>query len=256
MKKDNIDIIIKDMYTEFNSEMDMNSNIDIPDFNITMNKFHHNLKEKNSRPSISKKLVLVASFTFILLLSTFISTIPKVNAFKFNIIKKIEELRGNTRDIKFSTNGGLANNLNNSVLKSNSSADQIEKIVTIDEAKKEVPFEILIPKYIPDGYKLEKVKLVKAMGDYFSVNQTYTNSTEKIIQIYQSTVSENEEETISISSELSTEDLIINNLQIKLATDNKNFKTLIWFDNNIKNDVLMPYDFTDTQIKRMLLLLK
>ena len=198
----------------------------------------------------------MASFTFLLLLSTFISTIPKVTAFKFNIIKKIEELRGDTRDIKFSTNGGLVNNSNNSVLKSNNSADQIEKIVTIDEAKKEVPFKLLVPKYIPDDYKLEKVKLVKAMGDYFSVNQTYTNSTGKIIQIYQSTVSENEEETISISSELSIEDIIINNLKIKSATDNKNFKTLIWFDNNIKNDVLMPYDFTDDQIKRIVGLLK
>lgn len=236
--------------------MDMNPNIDIPDYNITMNKFHNNLKEKSSRTSISKKLVLVACFTFILLLSTFISTIPKVTAFKFNIIKKIEELRGDTRDIKFSTNGGLANNLDNSVLKSNSSADQIEKIVTIDEAKKEVPFKLLVPKYIPDGYKLETVKLVKAMGDYFSVNQTYTNSTGKIIKIYQSTVSENEEETISISSELSIEDIIINNLKIKSATDNKNFKMMIWFDNNIKNDVVMPYDFTDTQIKRIVGLLK
>ena len=109
-----------------------------------------------------------------------------------------------------------------------------------------------MPKYIPNGYKLGTVKLVKSMGDFFSVNQTYTNNKGKIMRIHQSTVSENEEETISISSELSTKDIIINNLKIKSATDNKNFKTFIWFDNNIKNDVLMPYDFTDTQIKKIL----
>ncbi|MGV8982669.1 DUF4367 domain-containing protein [Clostridium sp.] len=256
MKRDNMDRIIEDTYTEFNSEMDIHSNIEIPDFNIIMNKFNGNLKGKNSRSLISKKLALVASFTLILLISTFVSTIPKVTAFKFNLIKKVEELRGDTRDIKFSTNAGLDNKSNNSVLKSNSSADQIEKIVTIDEAKKDVPFELLVPKYIPDGYKLEKVKLVKAMGDFFSVNQTYTNSEGKIIQISQSTVSGNEEETLSMSSELSTEDIIINNLKIKSATDNKNFKTMIWFDNNIKNDVLMPYDFTDIQIKKIIGLLK
>ncbi|MFT5875153.1 MAG: hypothetical protein ACI8WT_004134 [Clostridium sp.] len=258
MKQDNIDRIIKDTYTEFNSEMemDMNCNIEIPDFNIITNKFHSNLKEKNSRSSISKKIALVASFTLIILFSTFVSSIPKVTAFKFNIIKIFEELRGSTKDIKFSTNDGLDNKLNNSVLKSNSSADQIEKILSIDEAKKEVPFELLIPKYIPDDYKLETVKLVKAMGDYFSVNQAYTNNTGKIIRISQSTVSENEEVTLSMSSELSTEDIIINKLKIKLATDNKNFKMMIWFDHNIKNEVRMPYNFTNTQMKQITGLLK
>jgi hypothetical protein len=55
MKQDNIDRIIKDTYKEFNSEVDIHSDIDIPDFNITMKKFHSNLKEKSNRSSISKK---------------------------------------------------------------------------------------------------------------------------------------------------------------------------------------------------------
>jgi hypothetical protein len=251
MKKNNIDRIIKDTCKEFNIEMDIHSNIDIPDFNSIMNKFHGNLKEKNSRTSISKKIALVASFTLVLLLSTFFSSIPKVTAFKFNVIKMYEQLRGSTTDIKISTNDGLGNNLNNSVSNSNNSADQIEKLVTIGEAKKEVPFELLIPKYIPDGYKVETVKLVKAMGDFFSVDQTYTNSTGKIIGISQSTVSENGAETISMNSDLRTEDIIINNLKIKFTTDDKHFKTMLWFDNNIKHTVLMPYDFTDIEMKEI-----
>ncbi|WP_435789601.1 DUF4367 domain-containing protein, partial [Clostridium sp.] len=193
----------------------------------------------------------------IIILSTFLSSIPKVTAFKFNIMKKIEKLRGDTRDIKFSTNDdGLNKNLNSSVLKSNDSADQIEKLVTIDEAKKEVPFKLLVPTYIPDGYKLKTVKLVKAMGDSFSVKQIYTNSTGKIIRINQNTISENGAETISMSSNLWTEDIIIDNLKINFATDDKNFKTMLWFDNNTKNEVLMPYDFTDIQMKKIIGLLK
>lgn len=256
MNQNNLDRIIKDTYTEFNNEMDMNCNIEIPDFNITMNKFYCNLKEKGSRSFIFKKIALVASFTLIILISTLASSIPKVTAFKFNIIKRFEVLRGTTKDIMFSTNDGFDNNTNNGVLKSNNSADQIERILSIDEAKKEVPFKILVPKYMPDSYKLDNVKLVKALGDYFSVNQTYTNSAGKIIQISQSTVSENQEETISISSELSTEDIIINNLKIKLVTDNKNFKKMIWFDHNIKNEILMPNNFTNTQMKQTIGLLK
>jgi phage regulator Rha-like protein len=268
MKQNNIDRLIKEAYTEFNSELDIHSDIKIPEFTNIMNKFHGNLKEKSNRSSIKKQIALVASFTLIIIFSTFLSSIPKVVAFKFNIIKSFSELRGDTKDIKFSTsdvlnkndglnqNESLNKNSNNSVLQSNDSADQIEKIVTIDEAKKEVPFKLLVPKYIPEDYNLKTVKLVKAMGDFFSVNQTYTNSTGKIIGIYQSTVSENGAETISMSSNLRTEDIIINNLKIKFATDDKNFKTMIWFDNNIKNDVLMPYNFTDTQMKRIIGLLK
>jgi hypothetical protein len=260
MKQNNIDKIIKETYTEFNSELDIHSDIEIPEFNTIMNKFHGNLKEKSNRSSITKKLALVASFTLVIIISTFISSIPKVTAFKFNIMKKFEELRGNTRDLKFSTNDGtndgLNKNSNSSVLKSNDSADQIEKLVTIDEAKKEVPFKLLVPKYIPDGYKLKTVKLVKAMGDLFSVKQIYTNSTGKIIRINQNTISENGSETISMSSNLRTEDIIIDNLKINFATDDKNFKTMLWFDNNTKNEVLMPYDFTDIQMKRIIGLLK
>ncbi|MFT5872351.1 MAG: hypothetical protein ACI8WT_001282 [Clostridium sp.] len=58
---------------------------------------------------------------------------------------------------------------------------------------------------------------------------------------------------MSMNSDLRTEDIIINNLNIKFATDDKNFKTMFWFDNNIKNRVLMPYDFTDTEMKRILI---
>lgn len=262
MKQNNIDRLIKETYAEFNSELDIHSDIKIPEFNTIMNKFQGNLKEKSNRSSISKKIALVASFTLIIIFSTFLSSIPKVIAFKFNIIKSFDELRGDTKDIKFATsdalnqNDGLNKNSNSSVLKSNDSADQIEKIVSIDEAKKEVPFKLLVPKNLPDEYKLENVKLVKAMGDFFSVNQTYTNSTGKIIGIYQNTVSENGSETISISSNLRTEDITINNLKIKFATDDKNFKTMIWFDNNIKHEVLMPYDITDNQMKQIIGLLK
>ena len=262
MKQDNIDRLIKETYTEFNSELDIHSDIKIPEFNTIMNKFHGNLKEKSNRSAVSKKLALVASFTLIIIFSTFLSSIPKVIAFKFNIIKSFEELRGGTKDIKFSTsdalnkNNDLNKNSNSSVLKTNDSADQIEKLVTIDEAKKEVSFKLLVPKNLPDEYKLETVKLVKTMGDFFSVNQTYTNSKGRIIQVYQSTVSENGEETISMSSDLRTEDITINSLKIKYATDDKNFKMMIWFDNNIKNKVLMPYNFTDAEMKRITGLLK
>lgn len=252
MKQNNIDRLIKDTYTEFNSEMDIYSNIEVPDFDMIMNKFHANVKEKSNRPYITKKIALVASFTLVILLSTFISTIPKVAAFKFNIIKKFEELRGNTKDIKFSSN----NSLDNNVVNSNGSADQIEKILSIDEVQKEVPFKLLVPEYLPHGYTLQTVKLLKSMDDYFSVNQTYTNSTGKIIQIYQSTISKSEEATISISSDLTTEDIMINNIKVNFATDNENFKMMIWVDSDIRYKLLIPYNVSNDEMKKIIGLIK
>ncbi|MGK0469028.1 MAG: hypothetical protein ACJAX4_004385, partial [Clostridium sp.] len=38
MKQNNVDRIIKDTYTEFNSELDIHSDIKIPEFNTIMNK--------------------------------------------------------------------------------------------------------------------------------------------------------------------------------------------------------------------------
>lgn len=255
MKNNNLDKVIKDTYMEFNNEMDMYSNIKVPDFNNTMNKFHNNIKEKKTASSISKRIALVASFTIVVLISTFLSSMPQVHAFKFKIIKTFEELRGSTRDIKISADDRINNDPNN-IPKSNDGTDQIEKLVSLEEAKQEVPFKLFIPEDIPNGYMLKDIKVTKAIGNYFSANQTYTNNAGQIIAIYQSTVSKDGEETISMSSELTIKDMIINDIKIKLATDNKNFKNMIWFYDNVKYEMLVPYNVADGEIKEMIKSLK
>lgn len=256
MKDNNLDKIIKDTYIEFNDQMDVHSSIDIPQFNSVMKKFNSNVKKNRNNSSVSRRLALVAAFTIVILITTFVSSIPKVIAFKFNVIKTFEELRGDTKDIKFSTKDNLNNNINDKLSKSNSNVDQIEKIVSLDEARKEISFKLLVPEYLPSEYKLSSVKLVKAMGDYCSINLSYINTRREIIQIYQSTISELQEETISISSQLKVENIIINNIKIKLTTDNKNFKNMVWINNNIKFEMLVPNNITDTEIKRIIESLK
>lgn len=255
MKDNNLDKIIKDTYMEFNDEMDMYSNIDVPDFNIVMNKFHSNLKGKRKSPSISKRIALVASFTIVAIISIFISSTPKVIAFKFKVMKTFEELRGDTRDIKFSTDDNSKNTLaeDNNI---DNTGDQIEKIVSLDEAREEVPFKLLVPEYLPNGYKINTVKYIKAIGDYHSVEQNYINNKGQEIQISQSTIYEEAKETLSISSQLRTEDININDLEIKLITDDKNFKKLLWFDNNIKFEMTVFYNITDTEVEKIIKSLK
>jgi hypothetical protein len=161
MKDNNLDKLIKDTYIEFGDKMDIHSDVEIPDFNIVMDKFHKNLKNKSKSPSMSKRMALAASFTIVALISIFISSLPKVIAFKFNVIKTFEELRGDNRDIKFSTDDNSKNTLDedNNI---NNAGDQIEKIVSLDEARKKVPFKLLIPEYLPDGYRDKYCKIYKS----------------------------------------------------------------------------------------------
>lgn len=104
MKDNNLDRHIKDTYIEFSDEMDMHSNIEVPDFNIVMNKFHNNLNQKNKTTSISKRIALAASFTIVAFIVTFLSSLPRVSAFKSNTIKSFDVLRENTKNIKISIN--------------------------------------------------------------------------------------------------------------------------------------------------------
>ncbi|KYH28889.1 MULTISPECIES: DUF4367 domain-containing protein [Clostridium] len=255
MKDDNLDKLIKDTYIEFGDKMDIHSDVEVPDFNIVINKFHRNLKDKRKSPSMSKRMALTASFTIVVFISIFISSLPKVIAFKFNVIKTFEELRGDTKDIKFSTDDNSKNTLdeNNKI---DNAGDQIEKIVSLDEARKKVPFKLLVPEYLPDGYRISTVKYIKAIGDYYSVEQNYINNKGQEIQISQSTIYEEAKETISISSQLRTEDININDLDIKLITDDKNFKKLLWFNNNIKFEMTVFYNIIDIEVEKIIKSLK
>ncbi len=255
MKDNNLERLIKDTYIEFNNEMDIHSNIEIPEFNNVINKFNNNLKEKSTSSSLGKKIALVASFTVVILISTFLSSIPKVIAFKFKVVKTFEELRGEAKDIKITT-GDIPEDSLVEGGHSGNPGDQIEKLLSIDEAREEVPFKLLVPEYLPDGYKIDSVKHVKSMGGYHRVEQNYVNDGKQIIQLWQNTVYEESRETLSVSSQLRTEDININNLKIKLITDDKNFKNLIWFHNNIKFDMTAYYNIEDSEVKKIIKSLK
>lgn len=235
--------------------MDIHSNIEVPDFNIAMNKFHSNLKGKSKGLSISKRIALVASFTIVAIISIFISSTPKVIAFKFKVMKTFEELRGDTKDIKFSTEDNSEGTLDKDDNIINT-GDQIEKIVSMDEAREEIPFKLLAPEYLPEGYKIDTIKYIKAIGDYHSIEQNYINNKGQEIQISQSTIYEEARETLSFSSQLRIEDININGLEIKLITDNKNFKKLLWFDNNIKLEMTVLYNITDIEVEKIIKSLK
>jgi hypothetical protein len=104
--------------------------------------------------------------------------------------------------------------------------------------------------------EISTVKYIKAIGDYYSVEQNYINNKGQEIQISQSTIYEEAKETVSISSQLRTEDININGLNIKLITDDKNFKKLLWFNNNIKFEMNVFYNVIDIEVEKIIKSLK
>lgn len=262
MRRNNLDTLIRDTYIGFNKELDIYDNLEIPDFNDVMDKFYNNVNKEKSSPSLGKKLGMIASFTIVILFSAVLSAIPQVDAFKFHMVRTVEEIRENIKYIKFSTGGHLEGNLvskpkENEVNKNkpstiNSKREQIEKLGTIEEIQKVVPFNILLPKHLPNEYKLDGIKLLEAVGNLFRVRQTYVSNEEYYIYITQTTTLDNTEGTFSISTQFEREYLNIDNLRVILYTDDKSFKKMLWFKNNIKFEMKVPYNITDNEIRKII----
>ena len=221
MEKSNFDKIIKDTYKEYSDEIKGIGDIEIPNVEIAMSKFHNDINKKTNKTSLKKKVAIAASFLIIFFVSTLISSLPEVKASKFTLTKIIDHLRGSVRDFKLNTTADNESAPTDNNAFNNST--QIDKLVSFDEAQNEVPFKILKPTYLPDGYKLDTIMLTVALSDSYTVRQTYVDDDGNRIKFYQSTISDNTSETTSVNSNNRVEDININNLKIKLVSDDANF---------------------------------
>lgn len=249
-----------------NEEIDIYNDSEMPDFNIIMDKFYNTLKKQKSKFSLGKKLTITAFFTVAILISMLLSSMPRVVAFKFNVRKNIELLKGEIQYRKLSISNNLVSNpenntedmLNeiNNINLTHRQADQIDKLVSLEEAKEKVPYKLLIPEYLPDGYKFKMAKTTETLGNSFRVHHTYTNSNKEEIRINQENILPNTYESINFSAKFRKENLNINGLDIMYITDDKNFKKLLWINNDMKFDMILPYNIKDSQIKKIIKSLK
>jgi hypothetical protein len=249
-----------------NEEIDIYNDSDMPDFNIIIDKFYNTLKKQKSKFSLGKKLAITAFFTVAILISMLLSSMPRVVAFKFNVRKNIELLKGEIQYRKLSITNNLVsspenntkemlNEINNINL-THRQADQIDKLVSLEEAKQEAPYKLLIPEYLPDGYKIKMTKTTETMDNLFRVQQAYINNKEEKIRIHQANILPNTHESINFSAEFRKENLSINGLDIMYVTDDKNFKKLLWINNEMKFEMIVPYNIEDSEIKKIIKSLK
>lgn len=258
MKNDNLDKLIKDTYTEFNDEIDIHSHIEVPNFNSTISRFHTNLKGKKNSPPSTKTLTMVASFAVVVLISIFSFSIPQVTAFKFNKVKTVEEINGNNRELNINTSDDSQNSwegsLQNNIV--NNEAEQLEELPSLEKAKEYVPFKVLIPQYLPKGYKLSTVNFIKLDKGSVGIGQIYVNDDKYEIGVKQIIVLQGEEETINVNAQLKVENLSINNLKVTSISDEKSFKQMFWFSNSIKHEVKLPYGVGDNEVEKIIRYLK
>ena len=258
MKNDNLDKLIKDTYTEFNDEIDIHSHIEIPDFKSTMNRLQDSLKEKKNSSISTKRLAIAASFAVVVLISIFSFSIPQVTAFKFNKVKTVEKINGNNRELNINTSDNYGGNWEGSGQNNivNNEGEQLEELPSLEKAKEYVPFKVLIPQYLPQGYKLSTVNFIKLDKGSVGIGQIYENDKKYEILVKQIIVLQGEEETINVNAQFKVENLSINNLKATSISDEKSFKQICWFSNSIKHEIKLPYGVGDNEVEKMIKSLK
>ena len=134
MEQSNFDKIIKDIYKDYSDEIKDIGDIEIPDVDIALNRFHNDINKKANKSSLKKKVAIAASFLIIFFISTLLSSLPEVKASKFTLTKIIEHLRGSVSDFKFNTDEDNKSTPTNNNAFNNST--KIDKLVSFDEAQK------------------------------------------------------------------------------------------------------------------------
>lgn len=201
MPEDRLDEILKDICRQSGSKLEGIEDIHIPEFDQSMETLKQRIYKKRNNTkwgwgSKFKKVgrmaaVVVCLFVFSFIFSI-INEIPQVDAFKFRVVKTLFKVENGITHIQQSSQDDSdipkgkvppppppdadpsesGNTEGQSVPKGEA---PIKKIVTLDQAIKEVPYPVLVPEYIPQGYILQKVELEQSSMTYFSIQQEYKN---------------------------------------------------------------------------------
>lgn len=215
MHNDRMDQLLEDICQNDWHRIEGLKDIQIPEYEKSMGELKMHLqKEKevssgkhttfNVLRNLSKITAVAACILVCAIIFSIISDMPPVKAFKFNIIRTFFEFKEGTTIIKqgnFDPNsvpkGKLpppppefdSNSMTDGLIGANPPANSgtrpIEKTLTLEQAKKETPFALLVPGYLPEGYKLKEVRSKQSSLEHYIIEQEYTNSDNGYITIRQ-----------------------------------------------------------------------
>lgn len=210
MHRDKMDEILKDVCRNDWQRIVGINDIEVPDFEQTMGRVKKSLREQPVNHSHGrvqrwgKSLTVAACILVFSILFSVVWDIPKVHALPFDIIRTIISFKDGITTIK----QGSMNNADipkgaipppPSDFDGDSSTPDgtlqpstgkkaitpVEKTMTLEQAKKEIPFDLMIPEYIPAGYRLKEVHSSQINFESYIVRQEYVDDSGGSITISQ-----------------------------------------------------------------------
>lgn|GEM_PF-1966828 len=114
-----------------------------------------------------------------------------------------------------------------------------EELLSLNEASSKVPFRVLAPGYLPTGFKLEKIKLIKFTPDNSLLILTYTGPSGKYLELREEKLTGD----MGLGSAYDSDDTEVSEVKIKenvtalVKHMKKKLVHVIWFEENMHFDL-------------------
>ena len=191
-KSDDLDILLAKVCHEDVDRIDGLNSIEVPSMDWVLSEFRrrkhstmYNKKvlthSKKTKSVVLHKFINVAAATLLILFSSFILSIitktPEVKAFKFNIIKTINQLKNDLTGITHRSDNLSPTQPSNSPLPGTHGdvQDVVVRKLPLNEIIEKVNIRIAIPGYVPKGYLLTSAELTEFQHNTRIIRQVYEN---------------------------------------------------------------------------------
>lgn len=217
MHKDRMDELLKDVCQNEWQRIEGLKDIEVPDFDRTMERFKRSLKGNSKHGDsghfflrkvrkLGKLIAVTACILICSLVFSILGDMPQVKAWKFNILRTFVEFKDGVTMIKqgnfdpdsvpegkipppppeFDGEGpaGDPEALRQPPADENA-MEPIEKTLTLEQAKKEIPFALLVPEYLPEGFHFKEARSKQFSLEHYIVEQEYADADNNSITIRQ-----------------------------------------------------------------------
>jgi len=255
MNKDKLDYAISRMLKTESEQIIGLKDIAVPSIDESITKLVSNLEsgikvkepqyfsKRKKGSSLVRKFVTAASILLLSFILTFLYEIPQVNAFKFDVIKTLISIKDSIISITHIDK-------DNNTIPQPSGDDAIVRLLTPEQAEEELPFHLLLPDYLPQGYNLKGIESYTYPNKIQRVEQTYRKDGNEFLIILQTTNIQNENMTIYADSKYNkVSTLKIDEVEVTLI-DSTDSRQAIWYNNGAKFNITTT--LTNDEIKSII----
>lgn len=242
--KDLGDIEVPDMSEMLdNFEQDINRESKVIDYRVILGK---KAKRKRLKSVVSKIGIAASIFIIAFGLSIYFDT-SKGQAFRFDIIKTFTELKDGVYFVHQS-NVDDKEEIEGSKTQCSSDDSSISKEnMTLEQAKKEIPFKVLYPTYLPNGYKLKGISWRRFVDGINVVEQVYKNRDEYFTISQHSNATDVDSITNADSSRAGLESIKLRGTDVIIVSGQGQFSYAKWYEDGFKYEISV-YSLEDEEI--------